>query len=69
MASNATSIPEILGDAGIYFSPFYPADMYRAIKQVLDDHDCRKEQTERRFLEVLSRQQNDLEKLTDELLH
>ena len=43
--------------------------MYRAIKQVLDDRDCRKEQTERRFLEVLSRQQNDLEKLTDELLH
>ena len=69
VASNATSIPEILGDAGIYFSPFYPADMYRAIKVVLDDHDCRKEQTERRFLEVLSRQQNDLEKLTDELLH
>ena len=69
VASNVTSIPEILGDAGIYFSPFYPADMYRAIKVVLDDRDCRKEQTERRFPEVQRRQQNDLEKLTDELLH
>ena len=39
------------------------------IKVVLDDRDCRKEQTERRFPEVQRRQQNDLEKLTDELLH
>ncbi len=69
VASNVTSIPEILGDAGIYFSPFYPADVYRAVKVVLNDRDCRKEQTERRFAEVLRRQQKDLEKLTDELLH
>lgn len=69
VASNVTSIPEILGDAGIYFSPFYPADMYRAIKVVLNDRNCRKEQIERRFAEVLHRQQNDLEKLIVELFH
>ena len=36
IASNVTSIPEILGDAAIYFSPIYPADFYRAAKCVLD---------------------------------
>lgn len=69
VASNVTSIPEILGDAGIYFSPFYPADMYRAIKVVLNERNCRKEQIEHRFAEVLHRQQNDLEKLIVELFH
>ena len=69
VASNVTSIPEILGDAGIYFSPFYPADMYRAIKVVMNDRDCRKEQIQRRYAEVLHRQQSDLEKLTNELFH
>ena len=69
VASNVTSIPEILGDAGIYFSPLYPADMYRAIKMVMDNRNCRKEQIERRFKEVLRHQQNDLKKLTDEIFH
>lgn len=35
IASNVTSIPEVAGDAALYFSPFYPADLYRAIKQLL----------------------------------
>src|SRR5574344_349154 len=35
VASNVTSIPEILDDTGIYFSPFYPADLYRALRYVL----------------------------------
>lgn len=69
VASNVTSIPEILGNAGIYFSPFYPADMYSAIKGVLNDRNCRKGQIARRFSEVSQRQQNDLKKLVDELFH
>lgn len=68
VASNVTSIPEILGDAGIYFSPFYPADMYRAIKSVLTERDCRKEQMTRRFAEISQRQEDDLKKLIDEIL-
>ena len=34
IASNVTSVPEILGDAGLYFSPFYPADLYRATSRM-----------------------------------
>ena len=67
IASNVTSIPEILGDAGIYFSPFYPADMYRAIKTVLNDRNCRKEQITQRYTEISLRQQNDLQALVKEI--
>lgn len=69
VASNVTSIPEILGDAGIYFSPFYPADMYRAIKEVLNDRNCRQKQIAHRFAEVSQRQRDDLKKLVDEIFN
>jgi len=68
VASNVTSIPEILGDAGVYFSPLYSADMYRAIKKVMNDRDCRKEQIVLRYAEVTHRQQNDLQALVTEIL-
>lgn len=32
LASNVTSIPEILGTAVIYFSPFYSSDIFRALR-------------------------------------
>jgi len=67
VVSNVTSIPEILGDAGIYFSPLYPADMYRAIKTVLNDRNCRKEQIARRYAEIERIQQKDLQALTNEI--
>lgn len=31
LCSNVTSIPEIVGDASISFSPFYTSDIYRAL--------------------------------------
>jgi glycosyltransferase involved in cell wall biosynthesis len=35
--SNATSLPEVCGDAAEYFDPMSPEDMARAIEAVLDD--------------------------------
>ena len=64
VVSNVTSIPEIVGEAGIYFSPFYPADLFRALKTVLKDRNCRATQLSRRFAEVTKRQQDDLKKLS-----
>lgn len=66
-ASNVTSIPEILGDAAIYFSPFYPADMYKAIRQILDDPKCIESQIRKRYVEVTNRQKDDLNRLTSEI--
>lgn len=68
VASNVTSIPEILGDAALYFSPFYPADLYRAIMAVLKDRDCRKEQMARRLAEISQRQEDDIKKLIDDIM-
>ena len=68
VASNVTSIPEILGDAGIYFSPFYPADMYRALRIVIDNRDIRKVEIERQAEKVRQRQQDDLRNLAGQIL-
>jgi len=68
IASNVTSIPEILGDAGIYFSPFYPADLYRAIKRLLAERNCREKQMKKRYAEVTERQNEDLRLLVNEII-
>lgn len=67
-ASNVTSIPEILGDAGVYFSPFYPADLYRVLKQILQNHDIRKEAIIQRYQQIIKRQENDLDHLINNIL-
>jgi len=68
VASNTTSIPEILGNAGIYFSPFYPADLYQALKKALsNDHTCNVVM-QKRYTAVSQRQEDDLRNLVNELL-
>ena len=68
VASNVTSIPEILGNAGVYFSPFYPSDLYHAIKIMMEKRDLYVEAAQKRYQEVLKRQQEDLERLIIEIL-
>lgn len=41
-ASNASSIPEVLDDAGVYFDPNDPQDMAAKVSELLDDDDMRK---------------------------
>ena len=65
IASNVTSIPEILGDAGIYFSPFYPADLYRAIKQLIENPHCCQSKMEKRLAEITLRQKQDMQNVID----
>jgi glycosyltransferase involved in cell wall biosynthesis len=38
-SSNQAAMPEILGDAGIYFNPLDPRDMAAAIGKIIDDRD------------------------------
>ena len=68
IASNVTSIPEVLGNAGIYFSPFYPADLYRAMKLVLDNPSIKDYEVQERAKEITTRQEQDLHKLIKEIL-
>lgn len=69
IASNVTSIPEILGGAGIYFSPFYPSDIYRAIKDVLSGNHIDKVRMAQRLQEIKSRQKTDLHNLINDILN
>lgn len=69
IVSNVTSIPEILGTAPIYFSPFYDSDIYRAFCKLEESN--YKEYSHRsldRYSIIKSRQILDLEKLLNLLI-
>jgi glycosyltransferase involved in cell wall biosynthesis len=44
IVSNAASMPEIVGDAGVYFNPFDPEDIAKAILLVLTEKDLQQQQ-------------------------
>ena len=46
-ASKTTSLPEIIGDASVYFNPHEPKDISRAIMEVLNDPSLQKNMLER----------------------
>jgi glycosyltransferase involved in cell wall biosynthesis len=68
ICSNVTSIPEICGDMPIYFSPFYPEDLYRAMIKMTEDREIYVEKTKHRFLEISQRQKQDLRKIVNLIL-
>lgn len=68
VASNVTSIPEILGEAGLYFSPFYPADLYKALSLLLDNRDMLNVEMKRQFEKISRRQHDDLCQLVEQIL-
>ena len=63
IVSNVTSMPEIIKDASVYFSPFYPADLYGKIKMVLDNPEFLKEKIIKRYNDICLRQESDLKNL------
>ena len=52
VSSNTTSLPEILGDATIYFDPNNPKEMAEKIKLVLTDKKLYNELTEKGFKQI-----------------
>lgn len=63
ICANVTSIPEICGDMAVYFSPFYPEDLFRAMIEMTKNRDIYVEKTKKRFLKISQRQENDFGKL------
>jgi len=53
----------------VYFSPFYPEDLYRALIKMTENRDLYVEKAKNRFLEINQRQNNDLKKLIDFILN
>ena len=50
--SNMSAIPEILGDAGVYFKPLYPEDIAKSIEEMILSKDLRKILSEKAYLKA-----------------
>ncbi len=69
LSSNATSMSEVLGDAPIYFCPFYNSDIFRAMTALTDEeYAVRSQKSFERFKFVQERQERDLRRLIDMIL-
>lgn len=66
LASNVTSIPEVLGCSAIYFSPYYRADIFNALCKLNDrNYDSYVHKARLRYEEVNKQQKADLSKLLE----
>lgn len=69
LASNTTSIPEVLGDAPIYFSPFYESDIFKALCALTDDsRSVYSEKSKNQYARVSILQKNALQELIEMVL-
>lgn len=69
VASNVTSIPEIVGNSCISFSPFYPADLYRAIIEAIEHGEKYQIGMADQYKKIAERQVSDLNILIDNILN
>ena len=67
LASNVTSIPEILGDSAIYFSPFYEADMVKAFLTLESSYEKYASLASERYKIISEKQKADLESLCEKI--
>lgn len=69
LSSNVCSMPEVLGDAPIYFSPFYDSDIYRAMCCLNENnYESYSKKSMAQYLLVKERQEADLNKLIKRLV-
>lgn len=69
LASSVCSMPEVLGDAPIYFNPFYESAIFNALMLFSEDHYQEySKKSSVRYLQVSSQQEQDLNDLVDMIL-
>lgn len=69
LCSNVTSVPEICGDAAIYFSPLYESDIFRALSVLTPfNYDEYVAKSKARYQQVSERQNADLKELIKMIL-
>jgi len=70
LSSNVCSMPEILEEAPIYFSPIYESSMYRALQKFTEsDYSTLQKQVREQYKKISERQQTDLQQLAIGLLN
>lgn len=69
ICSNVSSLPEIVGDAAITFSPLYESELYKAVVKFCNtDLNMLREKTVEQYKIISSRQINDLHLLIKRIL-
>ena len=63
VCSNVTSMPEIYGDAALYFSPYYREDLFKALLCIIEKHDEYREKSIKKYKEIEKKQLTDVKKL------
>ena len=70
LASNTTSLPEILDDAAIFFSPLYPSSIYKALVDLTDEkYSFFTEKARERYSLIKEKSVHDLKTLLNYLLN
>lgn len=70
LASSVTSIPEVLGDAALYFNPYHEYEIANRIMEIEDPtiRNCLSEKSLNRFKHIKKKQDMDLDLLISEIL-
>lgn len=68
LSSNVCSMPEILGQSAVYFSPFYASDLYRAICSLKDNYGEYESKAHERYLEINAKIISDSDILIDVII-
>lgn len=63
IASNVTSIPEVLGNKVLSFSPFYPEDLFRCLMLLVNNYDFYKANVSGVYQVIKKKQNDDYEKM------
>lgn len=69
VCSNVTSMPEIYGSSLVYFSPYYPEDLFRALLFIIEHYEEYKEKSKEKYNEILQKQLLDSKKLEDFIMY
>lgn len=70
LASNVCSMPEVLGDTPIYFSPFYESAIFNALSFLNErNYSALSEKSTKRYMEISDRQERDLCLLVDTIVN
>lgn len=69
LSSNTTSLPEIIADGGLFFSPFSARELANRMEELINgDAALYADKAKKRFNDIARRQENDLEELINILL-
>ena len=69
LSSNVCSMPIILGNNALLFSPFYKNDLFMKLQILMNNYDYYKEQATIRYNQIIQKQQKDFKILVEKIIN